>query len=76
MRADIITLKCAALIIKMFGQRSSRRSPDQGAVQDIIMKDQIREEQMFPTFRQLKPNTLIKPKAIKDKFRPLVVCRQ
>ena len=27
-RAYIITVKCAALIIKMFGQRSSRHSPD------------------------------------------------
>ena len=76
MQADIITIKCAALVTKMFSQRSSRHSPEWGAARDVTMKDQIREEQLFRTFKQLKTNTLMKSKEIKGKVRPLVICRQ
>ncbi len=76
MRTDIITVQYAALVTNIFGQRSSRHSAEWGAVRDITMKDQMCEEQMFRTFEQLKPNTLMKPKGIKGKFRPLVVYRQ
>ena len=61
MESAIIRIKCAALYVDMFGQRSSRNHDEWGYIRDVTRKDDIPEERAFRTFSKLKSNTFMKP---------------
>ena len=59
MQSAIIRIKCAALYVDMFGQRSSRNHDEWDYIRDVTRKDDIPEEREFRSSSKLRFNNFM-----------------